>query len=180
MDRSKNKICRSFRQDFPEFVDRAEAIGATISLGKGRRYGRDRVFWLNGYRQLSGYVTRRDGRRFTRDDAAEHINNVLAEIEQDRAAIATLSIAERFSRVMAEIRKIEPQYRMIGEARLPCGDMAYCFFNADYDGGVRLDGIGAVARAKAEWMRGETAAQQVARFCDMLDADFKARGEAVT
>ena len=66
-------ICRSFRQDFPEFVERAEALGVGIGLGEGRRKGKhDRVFWLDGYRQLSGYTTRQDGQPFTRDDAARH------------------------------------------------------------------------------------------------------------
>lgn len=51
-----SKIARSFRQDFPEFVARAEALDVSISLGEGRRNGRDRVFWLDGYRQLTGYL----------------------------------------------------------------------------------------------------------------------------
>jgi hypothetical protein len=42
-----NQICRSFRQDFPQFVARAEALGVNISLSEGRRNGRERVFWLD-------------------------------------------------------------------------------------------------------------------------------------
>lgn len=170
----QSKICRSFRQDFPEFVARAEALGVTISLGEGRRHGRDRVFWLDGYRQLTGYTTRSDGRRFTHEDAVANISNHLAAIEEDRAVIASLSVSDRFARVMAEFRKITPQYRMIGEARLPCGDQAYCFFMSDFDGAVILHGVGDVARAKAEWRRGEPQKEQLARFCEALEGDFKA------
>ena len=171
----QTKICRSFRQDFPEFVARAEALGVAISLGKGRRNGRERVFWLDGYLQLTGYTTRSDGSRFTHDDALSNIGKHLAAIEEDRAVIASLSVSDRFARVMAEFRQIKPQYRMIGEARLPCGDQAYCFFMADFDGAVSLHGVGEVARAKAEWRRGEPQAEQLARFCEALDGDFKAR-----
>lgn len=178
MAKTQPNICRSFRQDFPEFVDRAEALGAKISLGEGRRNGRERVFWLNGYRQLTGYTTRSDGRPFTHEDAVCNIDKALAAIEEDRAAIATLSVAERFARVMAELRQIKPQYRMIGEVRMPCGDGAHCFFMADYDGGVHLDGIGEVAKAKAEWRREEPQSAQVARFCDALEADFQRRAAA--
>jgi hypothetical protein len=171
-----SKIVRSFRQDFPEFVARAEALGVSISLVEGRRNGRDRVFWLDGYRQLTGYTTRSDGGRFTRDDAAANIDKALTAIEQDRAAIAGLTPAERFARVMAEFRQMVPQSRMIGEVRLPCGDTGHCFFMADYEGGVHLRGFGQdVARAKAGWRHGETAAAQLARFCDALEADFAAK-----
>lgn len=170
------KIARSFRQDFPEFVARAQSLDVSISLGEGRRNGRDRVFWLDGYRQLTGYTTRSDGGRFTRDDAAMNIDKALTAIEQDRAAIARLTPAERFARVMAEFRQMTPQPRMIGEVRLPCGDTGHCFFMADYEGGVHLRGFGQdVARAKAGWRHGETQAAQLARFCDALDADFAAR-----
>jgi hypothetical protein len=173
----RSKITRSFRQDFPEFVARAEALDVSISLGEGRRNGRERVFWLDGYRQLTGYTTRSDGHRFTRDDAAKNIDKALTAIEQDRAAIAGFTPAERFARVMAEFRQMVPQSRMIGEVRLPCGDTGHCFFMADYEGGVHLRGFGQdVARAKARWRHGETQAAQLARFCDALEADFAARG----
>lgn len=175
MPKPDDKICRSFRQDFPEFVKRAEALGVRISLGEGRRNGRERVFWLDGYRQLTGYTTRSDGRAFTREDAARNIDKTLTEIEGDRLVWLTRSPAERFARVMAEFRQIKPQYLMIGEARLPCGDTAHCFFMADYEGGVSLHGIGEVARAKAEWRRDEGQTAQLARFCDAMDADFAAR-----
>lgn len=168
-------ICRSFRQDFPEFVGRAEALGVRISLGEGRRNGRERVFWLDGYRQLTGYTTRSDGAPFTHEDAVRNIDKVLTRIEEDRAVIAPMSIAERFARVMAEFRQIKPQSRMIGEVRMPCGDRGHCFFMAEYDGGVHLHGIGSVAAAKAEWRQGETYAAQLARFCNALEADFVQR-----
>ena len=177
---AKDQICRSFRQDFPEFVARAEALGVKISLSEGRRKGRDRVFWLNGYRQLTGYTTRSDGGRFTHDDAVRNIDKALTAIEKDRASTAHLSVADRFARVMAELRKITPQYRMIGEVRLPCGDGAHCFFMAEYDGAVRLHGIGDVAKAKAEWRRDEGQAAQLARFCDAMEADFTARTALAT
>jgi hypothetical protein len=61
MTKTKDPICRSFRQDFPQFVERALALGVNISLGEGRRNGRERVFWLDGYKQLTGYTTRSDG-----------------------------------------------------------------------------------------------------------------------
>jgi hypothetical protein len=72
MTKKNNPICRSFRQDFPEFVERAEALGVNISLGEGRRNGRERVFWLDGYKQLTGYTTRSDGMPFTRWDAEKN------------------------------------------------------------------------------------------------------------
>lgn len=171
----ENRICRSFRQDFPEFVERAEALGVRIQLGGRRRPGRDRVFWLDGYRQLSGYTTRADGAPFTREDAAKNIDKVLSAIEEDRAVAADLSIPERFAQVMEEFRKIKPRDGMIGEMRIPNGDNGHCFFMASYDGGVRLEGVGDVANARVEWRQGETDAAQLARFCDALEADFAKR-----
>jgi hypothetical protein len=174
MTKKKDPICRSFRQDFPQFVDRALALGVRITLGEGRRNGRERVFWLDGYKQLTGYTTNSDGSRFTLDDAARNIDKVLARIEEDRAATADLSIADRFARVMDEMRKILPQYRMIGEVRQPNGDRGHCFFMAEYAGGVSLDNI-EVAKARAGWRQGETDQAHMARFCDMLEDDFAKR-----
>jgi hypothetical protein len=176
--KKENKICRSFRQDFPQFVERAEALGVRIDLSKARRRpGHDRVFWLDGYRQLTGYTLRADGMPFTLMDAANNIDKILSAIEEDRAVAAELSIPERFARVMEEFRKIKPQYRMIGEVRIPNGDRGHCFFMASFDGGVTLDGVGDVAKTKAEWRQGETDAAQLNRFCDALEADFARRQE---
>ena len=176
--KKENRICRSFRQDFPQFVERAEALGVRIDVSGGRRRpGQDRVFWLDGYRQLTGYTTRADGRPFTLEDAANNIDKILSAIEEDRAVAAELSVPERFARVMEEFRKIKPLYRMIGEVRIPNGDTGHCFFMSSYDGGVRLEGVGDVAKAKAEWRQGETDAAQLARFCDALEADFARRQE---
>lgn len=151
------------------------ALGVRISLSTGKRNGHARVFWLDGYLQLTGYTTRSDGKPFTHEDAVRNIDKVLSAIEEGRCEIATLSQNERFSRVMDEFRKMEPQYRMIGEVRLPSGDSGYCFFNASFDGEVRLHGVGTVARAKAEWRKGEMGKEQLARFCDMLTSDYAAR-----
>gem|GEM_PF-1909991 len=176
--KKENRICRTFKQDFPEFVARAEALGVRIDLSKARRRpGHDRVYWLDGYKQLTGYTLRADGMPFTLWDAEKSIDKVLSAIEADRAVAAELSIPERFARVMEEFRKIVPQYRMIGEVRIPNGDTGHCFFMAEYDGGVRLEGVGEVAKAKAEWRQGETDAAQLARFCDALEADFARRQE---
>ena len=172
-------ICRSFRQDFPQFVERAEALGVEITLSSGRRNGRDRVFWLDGYKQLTGYTTNSDGSPFTLEDAARNIDTVLTRIEEDRAGTAELSVADRFARVIAEFRQMVPQYRMIGEVRQPNGDKGHCFFMAEYDGGVSLDAVGEVAGAKAKWQQGETDKDHMARFCDMLEADFARRQEEV-
>ena len=179
MTKPKPKICRSFRQDFPEFVARAEALDVSIQLGERRLDGRKRVFWLDGYRQLTGYTINKNGGLFTHADAVKNIDKILSDIESDRKAVASLSVAERFARVMEEMRKIEPQYRMMGCVELPCGDSGYCFFNPTYDGGVRLRGVGEVARAKAEWRRNETAPDQMARFCDALEDDFVARASTL-
>ena len=173
--KKENKICRSFRQDFPEFVERAEALGVRIDISTGRRRpAQRRVFWLDGYRQLTGFTTRADGVPFTREDAAKNIDKVLSAIEEDRAATAELSIPERFARVMDEMRKIVPQYRMIGEVRQPNGDRGHCFFMAEYAGGVSLDDV-EVAQARAKWQQGESDKDHMARFCDMLEADFAKR-----
>lgn len=176
--KTETKICRSFKQDFPQFVERAEALGVHITLGEGRRNGRERVFWLDGYRQMTGYTINKDGRPFTLHDAALNIDKILSEIEADRKTMASLTVEERFARVMADLRQIKPQYRMIGEVRHPCGDRAHVFFMSEYDGGVTLEGIGDVAKAKAEWRQGETNAAQLARFCDAIELDFKARADA--
>lgn len=175
MTKKESKICRTFRQDFPEFVDRAEALGVHIEASKGRRQGHDRVFWLDGYRQLTGYSTKKDGSRFTLEDAAKNIDKILTEIEEDRAATASLSVDDRFARVMAEFRKMVPQYRMIGEVRQPNGDQGHCFFLANYEGGASLEGIGEVAKASAKWRQGESDKDHMARFCDELEADFARR-----
>lgn len=174
MTKKDNPICRSFRQDFPQFVERIEALGVRISLSKGRRNGRERVFWLDGYKQLTGYTTRSDGRPFTREDAERNIDKTLTQIEEDRAATADLSIADRFARVMAEFRQMVPEYRMIGEVRQPNGDRGHCFFMAEYEGGVSLDSV-EVAKARAKWQQGESNKDHMARFCDMLEADFARR-----
>jgi hypothetical protein len=168
-------ICRSFRQDFPQFVERARSLGARISLSPGRRNGRDRVFWLDGYKQLTGYTTKKDGSRFTHDDAAANIEKALAAIEEDRRVMDALTVEERFMRVMEEFRQMKPQYRMIGEVRMPGGDRGHCFFMAEYDGGVSLHDIGEVAKAKAQWQAGETYDAQLQRFCAALEADFARR-----
>lgn len=172
--KTQDPICRSFRQDFPQFVERALALGVTISLGEGRRNGRERVFWLDGYKQLTGYTTRSDGRPFTLEDAARNIEKVLASIAEDRAATASMSIAERFARVMADMRQIVPQDGMIGEVRQPNGDRGHCFFMAEYAGGVSLDDV-EVADARAKWQQGESDKDHMVRFCDMLEADFARR-----
>jgi hypothetical protein len=174
MIKKDNPICRSFRQDFPEFVERAEALGVRIQLSGARGKDHDRVFWLDGYKQLTGYTTRSDGSPFTRDDAAKNIDKVLRQIEEDRAATANLSIADRFVRVMEEFRKMVPQYRMIGEVRQPNGDKGHCFFMAYYDGAVWIEGA-EVAKAKAEWRKDENDKDHMARFCDALEADFARR-----
>lgn len=174
MTKKDNPICRSFRQDFPQFVARAEALGVRISLSEGRRNGRERVFWLDGYKQLTGYTTRSDGSPFTLDDASRNIDTVLTSIEEDRAATADLSIADRFDRVMNDMRQLKPRYRMIGEVREPNGDSGHCFFMAEYAGGVSLDNI-EVAQARAKWQQGESDKDHMARFCDMLVADFAKR-----
>ena len=175
---AKDLISRAFRQDFPQFVDRVKALGVRISLSPGKRGDHDRVFWLDGYKQLTGYTTRSDGQPFTREDAARNIDKALSAIEDDRRAAEGLTSAERFGRVMAQFRQMTPQYRMIGEVRLPNGDRGHCFFMAEYDGDVRLEGVGKVAAAKAEWRRGELNAEQMARFCDMLEVDFQRRQTA--
>ena len=175
MTKTKDPICRSFRQDFPQFVARALALGVNISLGEGRRNGRERVFWLDGYKQLTGYTTRSDGSPFTLDDASRNIDTALTAIEEDRAAVATLSVPQRFLRVIDEFRKMKPQYRMIGEVRQPNGDSGFVFFMANLDGAVNLKDIGEVARAEAKWCKDENSTAQHARFCDMLVADFGRR-----
>lgn len=167
---TKDPICRSFRQDFPQFVERAEALGVSISLGEGRRNGRERVFWLDGYRQLTGYTINSEGRPFTLDDAERNIDRVLTSIKEDRAIMETLSVAERFARVMTEFRQMKSRYRMIGEVRMPGGDRGHVWFMSDYEGAVDLRGIGTVAEAKAAH-----GADQMARFCDALEADFARR-----
>jgi hypothetical protein len=179
MRKDTDLICRSFRQDFPQFVARAEALGVRITLSKARRRkGRARVFWLDGYRQLTGYLTKRDGSAFTRSDAEANIDRALKDAEADRAKMATMTVQDRFHRVVAEMRKITPQYRMIGEVRMPGGDCGHCFFMADYEGDIHLHGIGKVATAKAEWRRLDSDSAQLARFCDALEADFAARADA--
>jgi hypothetical protein len=173
--KTTDPICRSFRQDFPEFVERAEALGVRITLGPGRRNGHDRVFWLDGYKQLTGYTTKKDGSRFSHEDAVANIEKALAAIEEDRKVMDALTVEERFMRVMEEFRQMKPQYRMIGEVRMPGGDRGHCFFMASYEGGVLLHDIGNVAKAEAHWQAGKTNAAQLKRFCDALEADFARR-----
>jgi len=168
-------ISRGFRQDFPQFVERAKALGVRITLSPGKRDGRARVYWLDGYRQLTGYAINKDGGAFTIEDAAQNIAKALTEIEEGRRAIASMTVPERFAAVMAEFRKMVPQSRMIGEVRLPCGDTGHCFFMADYSGGVSLHEVGEVARAKIAWNRTETPEARMAQFCDALEADFRAK-----
>jgi hypothetical protein len=168
-------ICRSFRQDFPQFVARAKALGVRISLGSGRKKDRERVFWLDGYRQLTGYTTRSDGWRFTHEDAVRNIDKALTGIEEDRAAISGMSLPERFARVMAEFRQMVPRDGMIGEVRLRGGDRGHVWFMSNLDGEVDLHGVGTVAKAEAKWRQGEMGRDQMARWCDAIEADFALR-----
>jgi hypothetical protein len=117
---------------------------------------------------------------FTLEDAAKNIDKILTQIEEDRAVAAELSIPERFARVMEEFRKIKPRDGMIGEVRIPNGDRGHCFFMANYDGGVHLEGVGEVAEARAPWRRDESYEGHLARFCDALEADFEWRLEVRT
>lgn len=173
--REPDPISRAFRQDFPQFADRAKSLDVRISLSPGKRGNHDRVFWLDGYKQLTGYTTRSDGSMFTHDDAVQNIDRALTALENDRALVATMTVAERFDRIMAEMRQIKPQHRMICEVRMPNGDGGHCFFMAAYSGGVALHGIGDVARAEAPWCRGESDVDYMAQFCDRLCVDFRRR-----
>lgn len=171
--KTKDPICRSFRQDFPEFVDRVTALGLRIQLSQKKRSpDQDRVFWANGYKQLTGYTSKADGSAFTYADAVENIDKFLTAVESDRAEMAKMTVQDRFARVIAGMRQIVPQYRMIGETRAPGGDVGNCFFYAAYDGSVILHEVGNVANARAEWIKGESDADHLARFCDMLESDF--------
>lgn len=169
---TKEPISRAFKQDFPEFVERAKALGVSISLRPGRRSG-PRVYWLDGYLQLTGYDWRKDGAPFTHEDAVRNIDKALTDIEEDRREVAGMTLDERFARVVAKFREMRPRHGMIGEVRFPCGDGGHCYFGATYDGGVRLDGVD-VASADARW-RNKDAAEQMAAFCDQLEQDYARR-----
>lgn len=172
--RPKELLSRAFRQDFPQFVERAKALGVRIQLSHGRQPA-GRVYWLEDYRQLTGYSTKKGGEPFTHADAVANIDKALTEIEEDRALMATMSQDERFARVVAEFRQIVPQYRMIGNVHLPGGDRAHCFFMSTYEGSVYLHEIGTVARAKIEWRKDVRDKEQLAAFCDALESDYAAR-----
>lgn len=174
--REKERISRSFKRDFPEFVERAEALGVRIKLVASRKRGvRRDVYWLDGYRQLTGYDTNKDGSPFARSDAARHIDRVLTDMAEDLAAAAAMTEDERFARVMAKTRQIKPQYRMLGECRFPNGDGAGIFFMSSFDGTVRLAGIGDVATAKVAWDVSVPDAERMAMLCDFLEQDYEAR-----
>lgn len=170
-------ISRAFKRDFPEFAERARALGVRIQYGKPARGNRDAVYWLDGHRQLTGYTTRKDGSRFTRNDAVRNIDEALTAVEDDRRKIEGMSEDERFARVIADFRQMEPQDRMIGGCHFPSGDGGGIFFMANYDGSVRLHGIGEVARAKVEWSRDVSPKARLNALCDRLVRDFAARSK---
>ena len=172
--RPKDPISRAFKSDYPEFVERVKALGVHISLSnsKGRR-----CYWLDGYRQLTGYTTKNGGLPFTEQDARNNIDKALTGIEDDRRAIQSMSQDDRFARVISEFRQMKPQHRMIGEVQLPCGDNGHCFFNSTYDGDVKLFGVGIVARAKVLWSIKVGPQEQLSIFCDMLEEDYRARAK---
>jgi hypothetical protein len=172
-DDMKDTISRSFKKDFPQFVERATALGVSISLSPGKRNGAPRAYWLDGYRQLTGYILKKGNLPFTHDDAVANIEKALTEIEQGRAEVMSMNLSERFAAVMAEMRKITPQYKMIGEVHLPSGDKGHCFFLHPFTGDVNLHGVGTVAKARAEFRQGENDADQFARYCDLLEADYQ-------
>jgi hypothetical protein len=78
----------------------------------------------------------------------------LTGIENDRDTVATLSVPQRFLRVITDMRKMKPQYRMIGEVRQPNGDSGFVFFMASLDGAVSLKDIGEVARGQGQMVQG--------------------------
>jgi hypothetical protein len=174
-DAMKDPISRAFKKDFPQFVERATALGVSISLSPGKRNGAPRAYWLDGYRQLTGYILKNGNLPFTHDDAIANIDKALTEIEQGRAEVMSMNLSERFAAVMAEMRKITFQYKMIGEVHLPSGDKGHCFFVQPFTGDVNLRGVGTVAKAKAEFRQGENYADQFARYCDLLEADYQFR-----
>jgi hypothetical protein len=170
-------ISRAFKTDFPEFVERAAALGVKISMSSGRQ-PQGRVYWLDNYKQLTGFTTKGDGSPFLHSDAVANIDKALTAIEEDRRAIQSMSLDERFFRVISEFRRMKPQYRMIGEVRHPSGDGGYCFFNAAYEGEIRLAAIGTVAKAKVQWEKGVGPADQMAAFCNTLERDYAERAKS--
>jgi uncharacterized protein (DUF4415 family) len=90
MTKTKDPICRSrLRQDFPQFVARAEcAERAHQPDCEGRRSGRERVR-LEGYKHADGYTTRSDGSPLhVWKTLTANIDTALQAIEDDRAAVA--------------------------------------------------------------------------------------------
>lgn len=129
--RPKEKISRSFKQEFPEAVPLVEALGLRVQLQPGKRVNDMPTYWLEGTYQLTGYRTAKGGVPFTKEMAREHIQTVLKEIADGRAEIANESREQRFARVIAGMKTIEFQHRMFCEYRHPSGDSGTVFW---YDG----------------------------------------------
>jgi hypothetical protein len=172
--KTKEPISRAFKRDFPEFVDRATALGVRIQRHKPASGNRAAVYFLDNYRQLTGFTIRKDGSPFTHDDAVRNIDAALTAVEEDRRKVEGMSKSERFARVIEDARQIEPQSGMIGTVRFPSGDGCGIFFMAVYDGTVHLEGFGDVARAKVEWSN-RPSEERLKLLIDRLEADYAAR-----
>lgn len=171
---TKQLIDRSFKRDWPEFVERAESLGVRIKAAPKKR-GRQTSYILDGYTQLTGYLTKQDGAPFTYSDAEQRIDKALSDVEEDRRKIAAMSPDERFARVIGEFGKMEPQSGMLGECHFASGDGGGVFFMASYSGSVRLHGIGEVAAAKVEWAKDISPRHQLAELCLRLAQDYAKR-----
>lgn len=172
------RISRAFRQEYPEFADRATALDVTIQIIPRRKKDKSRAYVLDGVRQMAGYTYNEDGSPFTREDAIRQIDRLLTDVEDDRLKMESMTVAERFARVLGEFRLMKPQYRMFGQVHLPGGDGGSVLFMADYDGQANLRGLGIVASAKVPWERDDRSVGRMAAFCDALAADFDRRQKA--
>lgn len=126
--KTNDLICRAFKRDFPELVPQAEEIGLRITRREVPRVNGMPVLWLDDTYQLTGYEIVKGGRRFTMDDAREHIQKTFNNIMIGREEIAGKSREWRFQNVIAGMKTVKLQYNMFCSYRHFGGDTGTIFY----------------------------------------------------
>lgn len=164
--RPKELVSRAFKRDFPEFADRAKALGLRIKIMSGRRHEGTPIYCCDGVYQLNGFERfAESGRTFTHQDACNNIKRIFDGIEEGRAINAAMTEDDRFGRALAGLSEMKPKYQMFSTWRDFGGDSATIFYSYGYEGSVYLDGLRTVAQAS-------TSQPDMAALIAALTADY--------
>jgi hypothetical protein len=138
MIRPKEKICRSFKRDFPEFVEQIEQLGLQVHAQRNRRVNDMPTYYLEDAYQLTGYRTTDGGKKFTKETATALIRKLLQSIVDGRDEVAQQTREQRFRNVIAGMKTIKLRYNNFCYYGHPSGDTGTILYDAAIVGWVRL------------------------------------------